>query len=76
MRVYVGDLNMNKAQTQPHEIIDFVCMMRVTPLQKNFVVDYKGRKYYFCSAFCRDVFKIKPELFLKSKSLNSNKENH
>lgn len=62
---------MNKAKTQPHVNIDFVCRMRVTSLQKNFVVGYKGHKYYFCSEFCRDIFKIKPEIFLNSKSFNS-----
>jgi len=48
------------------EETDPVCGKKIdTSLVCPFVVDYKGKKYYFCSPECRRKFEADPEKHLK-----------
>jgi P-type Cu+ transporter len=44
---------------------DPVCGMDVTPENAAGELDYDGRKYYFCSARCRDKFQADPKAYLQ-----------
>lgn len=41
------------------------CGMRVDPTTAPAHVDYGGRRYYFCSKHCGEVFALDPEKFLR-----------
>jgi len=44
---------------------DPVCGMDVDPKTATDKTDYKGRKYYFCSAGCKKAFEKEPEKYTK-----------
>jgi P-type Cu+ transporter len=48
--------------------IDPVCDMTVDPASAAGQYEYQGKKYYFCSKYCVDVFRKSPEAFLKTKT--------
>ncbi|HID49315.1 MAG TPA: YHS domain-containing protein [Chromatiales bacterium] len=43
--------------------IDPVCGMQLDPVQADSMLDYQGRKYYFCSRECLERFRKQPEIF-------------
>lgn len=43
---------------------DPVCLMSVNPLQAAAMLEYEGKKYYFCSDNCRDKFQAQPSTYL------------
>ncbi len=43
---------------------DPVCGMEVNPDKANYVRDYKGKTYYFCSQSCMNEFNGSPEKFI------------
>jgi YHS domain-containing protein len=45
--------------------VDPVCKMQVEESSAQFKSEYKGKKYYFCSAGCKKSFDENPEAFLK-----------
>ncbi len=47
---------------------DPVCKMKVDPSQAAGVSEYKGKKYYFCSAGCKREFDRDPEKFVGQES--------
>lgn len=47
--------------------LDLVCKMGVDEKRAAATYDYKGKKYYFCAAGCKDAFSKDPEKFLKKK---------
>ncbi|RPI78111.1 MAG: YHS domain-containing protein [Chloroflexi bacterium] len=48
--------------------IDPVCGMEVEPSSAAGVSEYKGQKYYFCSAGCKREFDQDPEKYLRNMS--------
>jgi YHS domain-containing protein len=44
--------------------IDPVCKMEVDEKKAAATYEYKGKKYYFCAAGCKDKFSKDPEKFL------------
>ena len=44
--------------------IDPVCGMQVDEKKAAATSDYKGQKYYFCSAGCKKAFDQEPEKYL------------
>jgi len=44
--------------------IDPVCKMEVDEKKAAATYEYKGKKYYFCAAGCKDKFSKNPEKFL------------
>lgn len=44
--------------------IDPVCKMEVDEKKAAATYEYKGKKYYFCAAGCKDRFSKEPEKFL------------
>ena len=54
------------AFTSVFEEIDVVCGKKIdTSLVSPFVVDYEGKKYYFCCPQCRRTFESDPKKYLK-----------
>jgi len=43
---------------------DPVCLMSIDPLHAAAMLDYEGKKYYFCSNNCRDKFQAQPSIYL------------
>lgn len=41
------------------------CGMHIDPATAPWHVDYRGRRYFFCSKHCREVFALAPEKFLR-----------
>jgi len=48
--------------------IDPVCKMEVDVESAEFVTDYAGEKYYFCSAGCQHEFEKNPEQYIQDVS--------
>lgn len=46
-------------------IRDLSCGMQVNVATATAFIDYRGRRYYFCSRHCADVFAVDPEKFLR-----------
>jgi len=44
---------------------DPVCGMMVDEKNARYISEYKGRRYYFCSSICKDLFDKNPEKYLK-----------
>jgi YHS domain-containing protein len=44
---------------------DPVCGMEIDPKKSQYVYQYRGKKYYFCSALCMVEFKKRPGNFVK-----------
>lgn len=44
---------------------DVVCDMEV--VEKNYYIDYKGVRYYFCSQLCKDEFNRNPSNYVGSE---------
>ena len=45
--------------------IDPVCKMEVKVEDAQYVSDYAGEKYYFCSAGCQEAFEEHPEKYVE-----------
>ncbi len=45
--------------------MDPVCFMEVDEEDTRFVSEYKGRKFYFCTNFCKKTFEHDPEKYAK-----------
>ena len=43
------------------EAIDPVCGMSVEPSKADYISEYRGEKYYFCCAGCKQAFDAHPE---------------
>ncbi len=43
---------------------DPVCLMSINPKHAAAMLDYQGRKYYFCSDSCKDKFQAQPSIYL------------
>lgn len=52
---------------------DAVCKMAVTP-DHTYLATFEGKKYGFCSTYCRDEFNKKPAHFLTVLDANPPKE--
>jgi len=50
------------AETQ---IAQKLCPVMGQPINKEFYVDYQGRRIYFCCQMCVDTFKKDPEKYVK-----------
>lgn len=48
--------------------VDPVCGMSTDDPEKYIPYEYKGRTFYFCSTYCMEKFKKKPELYMDSPS--------
>lgn len=46
---------------------DPVCKMSVNKNKTQFITDYKGEKYYFCSGSCKEQFDTNPRNFIAKK---------
>jgi YHS domain-containing protein len=44
--------------------IDPVCKMEVETATAQWIVEYNGKKYYFCSPGCKRSFEKNPEKYL------------
>ena len=51
--------------------IDPVCGMKVNPATAKFTYEHEAKKYYFCSAGCREKFKTAPQKFLNAVPLSA-----
>lgn len=49
------------------EVRDPVCGMKLESSKAKFATEYKGQKYYFCSADCQAKFEQNPERYAASK---------
>lgn len=47
---------------------DPVCKMSIIEESAQHKVEYQGKKYYFCSAACRNAFEKNPGKYLKEKT--------
>ena len=45
-------------------IVQTMCPMEGTPIDKNFYTEYKGKKVYFCCADCIAKFEKEPEKYV------------
>ena len=45
------------------EVVDVVCGRRFDPRLSTDVVDYEGRRYYFCCPVCREAFERDPAAY-------------
>lgn len=61
-------MTVKKTTTSPEIFIDPVCLMKVTPGEKNLKFTYRMRSYYFCAEGCRKAFEANPEKYLELKS--------
>jgi len=50
--------------------IDLVCNMEVDETTTPFSSEYKGIRYYFCTALCRRVFNENPVKFIQKAHLS------
>ncbi len=48
------------ADPSPQEVVDPICGMTVDAAGARHLADYKGRRFYFCSASCRQTFEREP----------------
>ena len=55
-------------QKSDDKALDPVCGMTVVKSSAAATYEYKGVKYYFCSAGCQDAFAKDPEKYLKKKT--------
>lgn len=44
--------------------IDPICKMEIDENDTEYISEYKGRKYYFCSQFCKMDFDESPEKYV------------
>jgi P-type Cu+ transporter len=44
--------------------IDPVCLMEVDPATAQWMAEYEGKEYYFCSPGCKRSFEREPEKYL------------
>lgn len=44
--------------------IDPVCSMQVDETDAEFMTEYEGKKYYFCSEACKEEFESDPEEYV------------
>jgi len=51
---------MNKTNERK---FDVVCGMELNPAEVEYVSEYKGEKYYFCSENCKDHFEKDSEKY-------------
>lgn len=61
---------MKKSATSNPIFIDPVCYMKVSSGNKNLMLTYKMRSYYFCAEACLKAFEATPEKYLDSKPRN------
>jgi heavy metal translocating P-type ATPase len=52
----------------PERATDPVCGMRVDPIGANYTAEHAGRRWYFCSARCRERFAAEPAKYLAAKA--------
>ncbi len=43
---------------------DPVCLMEINPSHAAAMLDYEGKKYYFCSNACKDKFVTQPQIYI------------
>ncbi len=53
------------------EVRDPVCGMKLDASRAKFSSEYKGQKYYFCSADCQAKFEANPALYMSQPALTS-----
>ena len=53
---------------QGHGTIDPVCGMTVDPKTAKHKADYKGHRYFFCSAGCKTKFQANPAKYLDAET--------
>jgi YHS domain-containing protein len=56
--------------------IDPVCGMEVNSKTSNWVTDYKGKTYYFCSEGCMKAFNMNPDHYLNRDSFQKPTQKH
>ena len=61
-----GQLETQLQQLVPLTL-DVVCKMRLSPKTAGFMHTHKGKKFYFCASRCLELFKRKPETYVKSR---------
>lgn len=44
--------------------VDPICKMEVDEKSARFVMEYKGKKYYFCAPGCKKTFEENPEKYV------------
>lgn len=49
-------------------LVDPVCCQQVTPSKTPFVITYKERTFYFCSAVCMRKFEFEPDRYASDES--------
>jgi Cu+-exporting ATPase len=54
---------------EEERVIDPICGMNIIPSQ-SIEYEYKGKKYYFCSAGCEKEFKANPEKYMNFDNIN------
>ena len=64
--------NGEEHQLAQSTVIDPVCGMRLDSVQTQFVSDYEGMRYYFCSESCKHRFDQDPEAYLESNLTATN----
>jgi len=47
---------------------DPICGLAIDPAQAVYMTEFRGEKYYFCSAACRDCFNLNPERYAIKKA--------
>lgn len=55
---------------------DPVCGMEVDPKKSDWVAEYGGKTYYFCSEGCMRAFNTHPSKYLERNSSNMHSHNH
>jgi YHS domain-containing protein len=54
--------------------IDPVCGMEVNEVRAEYESTHRGRKYYFCSAVCKEEFDRDPEAYMTMSDLDEGDE--
>lgn len=47
-------------------VVDVVCKMKINKNTAKFTSKYKGKTYYFCSAYCKKKFDASPSKYISS----------
>ncbi|MGQ3684484.1 MAG: YHS domain-containing protein [Candidatus Loosdrechtia sp.] len=63
-----GQVIQTKTEVKKETIKDPVCGMVVRDQKKELSEEYKGKVYYFCAEYCKEVFKKDPASYTTPES--------
>lgn len=53
------------------KVQDPVCKMEIDPKDSKYSLEYKGKKYYFCSEACQKKFDIEDDKYVTVQKANT-----